>query len=202
MMAWAAGVGVVLWLPPVADQIRQRAGQHPPARSTTSAHRPSRHRRRRGCRAGPAPPRRLVGPGPAGHRHRPVRRRPRRRRRRPCWSSGSSPPRSPLALGPPRCDRCTSSSPSGPVLGTASMARIFGRPWYYLTLWAWGTTTVLVGAVLWTGADLVAAPPPRSGSEGRRRSSATAVAGRRARRRRPRWPRRSPSPTPTTPRSD
>jgi hypothetical protein len=36
------------------------------------------------------------------------------------------------------------------VLGTASMVRIFGRPWFYLTLWAWGTTTVLVGAVLWT----------------------------------------------------
>ncbi len=36
------------------------------------------------------------------------------------------------------------------VLGTASMARIFGRPWFYLTLWAWGITTVLVGAVLWT----------------------------------------------------
>jgi hypothetical protein len=36
------------------------------------------------------------------------------------------------------------------VLGTASMARIFGRPWFYLTLWAWGITTVLVGAILWT----------------------------------------------------
>ena len=36
------------------------------------------------------------------------------------------------------------------VLGTASMARIFGRPWFYLTLWAWGITTVLLGAVLWT----------------------------------------------------
>jgi hypothetical protein len=37
------------------------------------------------------------------------------------------------------------------VLGTISMARIFGLPWYYLTLWAWGTTTVVVGAVVWTG---------------------------------------------------
>jgi hypothetical protein len=36
------------------------------------------------------------------------------------------------------------------VLGTVSMARIFGRPWFYLTLWAWGITTVLVGAILWT----------------------------------------------------
>ena len=37
------------------------------------------------------------------------------------------------------------------VLGVASMARIFGRPWFYLTLWAWGVTTLLVGAVAWTG---------------------------------------------------
>ena len=36
------------------------------------------------------------------------------------------------------------------LLGTVSTARIFGRPWFYLTLWAWGVTTVLVGAVLWT----------------------------------------------------
>jgi hypothetical protein len=36
------------------------------------------------------------------------------------------------------------------VLGWASMARIFGRPWFYLTLWAWGVTTLLVGAVAWT----------------------------------------------------
>ncbi len=36
------------------------------------------------------------------------------------------------------------------VLGMASMARIFGRPWFYLTLWAWGVTTLLVGAVAWT----------------------------------------------------
>ena len=36
------------------------------------------------------------------------------------------------------------------VLGVASTARIFGRPWFYLTLWAWGTTIVMIGAVLWT----------------------------------------------------
>ena len=48
------------------------------------------------------------------------------------------------------CAPCTSSSASGPLLGTVSMARIFGRPWFYLTLWAWGVTTLLVGAVVWT----------------------------------------------------
>jgi hypothetical protein len=36
------------------------------------------------------------------------------------------------------------------LLGVASMARIFGRPWFYLTLWAWGVTTLLAGAVLWS----------------------------------------------------
>jgi hypothetical protein len=36
------------------------------------------------------------------------------------------------------------------LLGVVSMARIFGRPWFYLTLWAWGITAVLVLAVAWT----------------------------------------------------
>jgi hypothetical protein len=36
------------------------------------------------------------------------------------------------------------------VLGVVSTARIFGRPWFYLTLWAWGITAVLVLAVAWT----------------------------------------------------
>ncbi|MET0143703.1 MAG: hypothetical protein ABW328_02820 [Ilumatobacteraceae bacterium] len=36
------------------------------------------------------------------------------------------------------------------VLGVASTARIFGRPWFYLTLWAWGTTCVLVMATAWS----------------------------------------------------
>ncbi|MDF2731414.1 MAG: hypothetical protein K0S92_39 [Desertimonas sp.] len=36
------------------------------------------------------------------------------------------------------------------VLGVLSMTRIFGLPWYYLTLWAWGTTTLALGAVAWT----------------------------------------------------
>jgi len=36
------------------------------------------------------------------------------------------------------------------VLTTMSMSRIFGERWYYLTLWAWVTTTLLVVAVAWT----------------------------------------------------
>lgn len=35
-------------------------------------------------------------------------------------------------------------------LGVAVMARIFGKPWFYLTLWAWGVTAVMVGSVGWT----------------------------------------------------
>ncbi len=36
------------------------------------------------------------------------------------------------------------------VLTTMSMSRIFGQRWYYLTLWAWVTTTLLIVATLWT----------------------------------------------------
>ena len=41
------------------------------------------------------------------------------------------------------------------LLGVFSMARIFGLTWYYLTLWAWGTTVVLIGAVLWSAVVVV-----------------------------------------------
>jgi hypothetical protein len=36
------------------------------------------------------------------------------------------------------------------VLGVASMSRILGKEWYYLMLWAWATTAVLLLAVGWT----------------------------------------------------
>lgn len=36
------------------------------------------------------------------------------------------------------------------VLGVVSMSRIFGKVWFYLTLWAWMTTTLVVVAVVWT----------------------------------------------------
>jgi hypothetical protein len=36
------------------------------------------------------------------------------------------------------------------ALGVVSMVRIFGRPWFYLTLWAWGVTAVMAGAIAWT----------------------------------------------------
>lgn len=36
------------------------------------------------------------------------------------------------------------------VLSLFSMMRIFGLVWYYLTLWAWGTTTLALVATCWT----------------------------------------------------
>lgn len=41
------------------------------------------------------------------------------------------------------------------VLSLFSMMRIFGLVWYYLTLWAWGTTTLLLVATGWTAISWV-----------------------------------------------
>ena len=62
------------------------------------------------------------------------------------------------------------------------MTRIFGLPWYYLTLWAWGTTTLAVGAVAWTALAWWRRRD-RAGRAGRR----PAGAQRRGARRRRRW---------------
>ena len=51
--------------------------------------------------------------------------------------------------GGPRC-RCLLRS-----------VRIFGKVWYYLTLWAWGTTLLMVLSIVWTG--VVVAAPARRG---------------------------------------
>jgi hypothetical protein len=42
------------------------------------------------------------------------------------------------------------------VLGFVSMSRILGKEWYYLMLWAWGTTALLLLAVGWTVLAVVA----------------------------------------------
>ncbi len=44
---------------------------------------------------------------------------------------------------------------AGLVLGTFSMSRIFGKVWYYLMLWSWGTVALLVLSVLATVAVVV-----------------------------------------------
>ena len=41
------------------------------------------------------------------------------------------------------------------LLGAISMSRIFGKVWYYLTLWAWTTTILVVASIVWTVSALV-----------------------------------------------
>jgi hypothetical protein len=41
------------------------------------------------------------------------------------------------------------------LLGAFSMSRIFGKVWYYLTLWAWTTTLFVVVSIVWTVSALV-----------------------------------------------
>ncbi len=36
------------------------------------------------------------------------------------------------------------------ALATISMGRIFGKVWYYLTLWMWSVTVIMVASVCWT----------------------------------------------------
>ena len=36
------------------------------------------------------------------------------------------------------------------------MFRIFGKVWYYLTLWAWSITALIVAAVIWTAVAVIA----------------------------------------------
>jgi hypothetical protein len=43
------------------------------------------------------------------------------------------------------------------AIGMISMSRILGKEWYYLMLWAWGTTALLLLAVSWTALAVVAA---------------------------------------------
>ena len=59
------------------------------------------------------------------------------------------------------------------VLAVIAMSRIFGKIWYYLTLWAWTSTTLIVVAVVWTAAAYVRS---RLGDE-RARTPRLAMAG-------------------------
>lgn len=63
------------------------------------------------------------------------------------------------------------------VLSLASMARIFGRIWYYLTLWAWGTTTMLLVATVWTAITWLRAREVGNQVIARRTVVATVAAG-------------------------
>ena len=166
---------------------------------------------------GPDRPRRgVVDPAPSSQRVGRVRRpAPRRRQQfvhvglddidsavaRACSCSGLDGQRvrrvrgsgSPAAAGDAhrRCRR--------PRAALLSTARIFGTPWFYLTLWMWGITALMLVAVVATAVTALRTwghrrggrPTGRSLAAGRRRSCSS--------------PRRSPSrsmpPTPSTPSS-
>lgn len=53
-------------------------------------------------------------------------------------------------VGPPALRRLHAVIAAALVLGVVSMARIFGLPWYYLTLWAWTVTALVLAAIAWT----------------------------------------------------
>jgi hypothetical protein len=41
------------------------------------------------------------------------------------------------------------------VLELMSMSRIFGKVWFYLTLWAWSVTALMAAATVWTAIELI-----------------------------------------------
>ena len=63
------------------------------------------------------------------------------------------------------------------ALTFASMSRIFGVRWFYLTLWAWITTILVVVSVAWTALAWLRARRPASGVAARVTPSALASAG-------------------------
>jgi hypothetical protein len=151
---WAAGVGVVLWLPPVADQIRNSPGNL----RTLLDHFGS-------------PPEPAIGLGdgiPIVLRHLDVTALVTRHlfgtgqfvEDASAWRGGIV-----LALwavaafftvriGSRALRALHLVVGVALLLGVASTARIFGRPWYYLTMWAWGTTMLALGAVVWSAVVL------------------------------------------------
>jgi hypothetical protein len=149
-VAWATGIGVVLWVPPLIDQLTNNPGNFRELVDHFGS-----------------PPEPAVGAGDGielALRHLDV------------WAglvrqvsetgsfiSSASPWRGLVTLvvwilavvvawrvGSPALRALHTVVGVALVLGVISMARIFGRPWFYLTLWAWGVTTLLVGAVAWT----------------------------------------------------
>jgi hypothetical protein len=149
-VAWATGIGVVLWVPPLIDQLTNDPGNFRELVDHFGS-----------------PPEPAVGAGDGielALRHLDV------------WAglvrqvsetgsfiSSASPWRGLATLvvwvlaavvawriGSPALRALHTVVGVALVLGVISMARIFGRPWFYLTLWAWGVTALLVGAVAWT----------------------------------------------------
>ena len=61
------------------------------------------------------------------------------------------------------------------ALGVVSLSRVQGPMFPYLTLWSWGTAVVMAAATVWTAVALWTRAPPREA--GRRRPVVAAVAG-------------------------
>jgi hypothetical protein len=58
-------------------------------------------------------------------------------------------------LGPPALVRLHLVVAAGLVFGVVSISRILGKEWYYLMLWAWGVTALLVLSIGWTAAVVI-----------------------------------------------
>jgi hypothetical protein len=149
-VAWATGLGVLLWVPPVIDQLTNDPGNFrqlvdhfgsPPEPAVGAGDGVELALRHLDVWAGLA--RQVTETGP--------------------FISSASPWRGLITLvvwivaavvawriGSPALRALHTVVGVALVLGVISMARIFGRPWFYLTLWAWGVTALLVGAVAWT----------------------------------------------------
>ncbi|MBI5087510.1 MAG: hypothetical protein HZB15_01185 [Actinobacteria bacterium] len=64
------------------------------------------------------------------------------------------------------------------VLGAISMSRIFGKVWYYLTLWGWTTTVFMVASIAWTASvEIRRRAGDRAAGPRRAIGAAVAVAG-------------------------
>jgi len=63
------------------------------------------------------------------------------------------------------------------LLTTLSMSRIFGQRWYYLTLWAWVTTTLIVVGTSWTAVVWLRRTRPSAGAAFTRDRIAAAAVG-------------------------
>lgn len=66
------------------------------------------------------------------------------------------------------------------VLGLISLSRVFGGTWYYLALWAWGITGLMLVATVWTVAAALASRGDPADAGGSRPPAGRRAAGRRA----------------------
>ncbi len=151
---WAGGIGVVLWLPPVADQIRNSPGNI----RTLLDHFGS-------------PPEPAIGLGdgiPIALRHLDVTALVSRHLfgtgqfvdDASAWRGGvvlavwAVAAYIAVRFGSRALRALHLVVGVALLLGAISTARIFGRPWYYLTLWAWGTAMLAAGAIAWSAVAL------------------------------------------------